>query len=104
MIKPASNSSSTLGTSFHGQTVNCSYNDLVKVLGLPQYADNTGKDKTNYGWDCEDEDGTIFTIYDWKEYERISNDQRIEWHIGAHSYMKSIDAFCAISKTLGHME
>ena len=104
MIKLVSNPSSTSGTSFHGHTVNCSYNDLVNAIGLPQYAGNTGKDKTNYEWDLELEDGTVFTIYDWKEYERISNDQHIEWHMGAHSDMKSIDAFCAISRALGHME
>jgi hypothetical protein len=104
MIKLASNSGNIIGTSFFNDTVNCSYNDLVRIIGLPQYEDNSGEEKVNYEWDCELEDGTPFTIYDWKEYQRISNDQNIEWHIGAHSDMKSIDAHCELSRALGHME
>ena len=104
MIKSASNPGHTSGTSFHGHSVNCSFTELVAILGMPQYKDNTGEDKTNYEWDCELEDGTVFCIYDWKYYRVISDNEKIEWNIGAHTDMKSIDAYCELSRALGFME
>jgi hypothetical protein len=103
MIKSASNPGHISGTSFFGQYIHCSFNDLVALLGMPQYMDNIGK-KTNFEWDCELEDGTVFCIYDWKEYRVIADDEDIKWHIAAHSYMKSIDAYCELSRALGFME
>lgn len=80
------------GTSFHMQTITCSYNELVKALGQPQVEDNTGQDKVNFEWICETKNGTIFTIYDWKEYRRIRLDEEIEWHIGGMSSLDTIKA------------
>jgi hypothetical protein len=95
---------STNGTSFQGHTVTCSVNDLIAILGEPQYRDNNGRDKTNYEWECmTDDEDVVFSIYDWKEYRPIAEDENIKWHIGAHSEMKSIDAFCEVSRMLGHM-
>jgi hypothetical protein len=71
-----------MGTSFYGVTIKCSYNDLVNVLGEPIIQDNTGQDKTNFEWEMETEDGDGFTVYDWKEYRSINQDEKIEWHIG----------------------
>jgi hypothetical protein len=105
MAKLTSNPGHIVGTSFHGHSIYCSYNDLVQILGEPQYKDNTGEDKTNYEWECVTDSGdVVFAIYDWKEYRPISKDEKIEWNIGAHSNMKSIDAFCEISRMLGHIE
>jgi len=79
------------GTSFHGDTITATYNELVDALGgKPQY---TNGDKSNYDWTCETEDGTVFTVYDWKEYRNFGDDEKIEWHIGAHDTQKSSDAF-----------
>jgi hypothetical protein len=30
----------------------------------------------------ETADGTLFTIYDWKEYRGFGANEMIEWHIG----------------------
>jgi hypothetical protein len=69
-------------TSFHFTTIKTTVNKLVEVLGEPQCEDNTGEDKVNFDWNCETEDGEVFTIYDWKEYRRIYGDENIEFHIG----------------------
>jgi hypothetical protein len=104
MAKLTSNPRRTLGIAFYGHTLYCSYNDLVEILGEPQYNNNTSRrDNTNYEWECiTDAEDVIFTIYDWKEYRQISKDEKIEWHIGAHTDMKSIDAFCEMCAALGH--
>jgi hypothetical protein len=79
------------GTSFHGQTIKATYNELVEALGgPPQY---TNGDKSNYDWTCETNDGTVFTVYDWKEYRKFGDDETIEWHIGSYSEEEGNDAF-----------
>jgi hypothetical protein len=80
-----STNQSTSGTSFHNSVINASVNELIAVLGEPHYQSNDGQDKVNFEWDCETEDGDVFTIYDWKEYRSISKDESIEWHIGGNS-------------------
>ena len=79
-----SNQSSN-GTSFHNSTITASVNELIAALGEPQYQSNDGEDKVNFEWDCETEEGDVFTIYDWKEYRPISKNEQIEWHIGGNS-------------------
>ena len=78
-----SNKSAT-GTSFHGHRVKATPNQLIEVLGEPQFADNSGQDKTNFDWVCETQDGEVFTIYDWKEYKPLDMDSYYSFHIGAH--------------------
>lgn len=73
------------GTSFHNSTITASVNELIAALGEPQYQSNDGQDKVNFEWECETEEGDVFTIYDWKEYRSISTDEQIEWHIGGNS-------------------
>jgi len=81
------------GTSFHNSTITASVNELIAALGEPQYQSNDGQDKVNFEWECETEEGDVFTIYDWKEYRSISTDEQIEWHIGGNSgYQTSIAA------------
>jgi hypothetical protein len=77
--------SSTNGTSFHDVVIRARVEDLISVLGEPTIQDNTGEDKVNFEWDCETEDGDVFTIYDWKEYRKLETGEFITWHIGAHS-------------------
>jgi hypothetical protein len=74
----------TSDTEFYGTTITTTVNKLKKLLGEP-YSNNTGEDKVNFDWDCETEDGDVFTVYDWKEYREISEDEFIEFHIGAIS-------------------
>jgi len=73
------------GTSFFGTTLNASVNELIQILGKPSEENNTGEDKVNFMWNVECQDGTVFTVYDWKEYRPIGLDEQIEWHIGGFS-------------------
>ena len=91
---------SSAGTSFHGDTITASYNQLVEVLGKPQRAQNDGSDKSNFDWVLETEEGVLFTVYDWKEYQRIKPNERIEWHIGANNASDSGRAYSELIEIL----
>lgn len=73
------------GTSFHDSVIIATVSQLRKVIGEPDSERNDGSDKVNFDWIGETEDGEIFTVYDWKEYRKISEDEEIEFHIGGHS-------------------
>ncbi len=55
------------------------YEDLVAVFGEPE----GGGDKTTVERCLAFEDGTVATIYDWKEYETPMG--LYHWHIGGMS-------------------
>jgi hypothetical protein len=55
------------------------YDELVAVFGEPE----GGGDKTTVEWCLAFEDGTVATIYDWKEYETPMYEYN--WHIGGMS-------------------
>ena len=73
---------SATGTSFHDTVINTTVNKLIKALGKPMNDQNDGKDKINFEWKMELEDGTLFTVYDYKEYRKLDLDELIEFHIG----------------------
>ena len=73
---------SPIGTSFHDTVINASVNDLTKVLGEPQYDANHGTDKINFEWMMELNDGSVFTVYDYKEYRVLDKREIIGWHVG----------------------
>ena len=75
----------TPGTDFHNSTIRASVNELIEVLGEPSIRTNDGHEKINFLWYCKPDDGDVFTIYDWKKYRSISEDEQIDWHI---------DGFC----------
>ena len=77
------------GTSFHDQVILETPANMIKFLGEPH---EVGGDKTNMEWFMETEDGTVFTVYDWKNYGGIRMDQVVEWHIGGHSKTDTIKA------------
>lgn len=89
----------TDGTSFHGTTIRATVNQLTSAFGEPE-DNNTGEDKVNFVWDMETEDGEVFTIYDWKEYRIIDEDEYIVWHIGAKDKSTSNTAEDEILKKL----
>ena len=96
---------SASGTSFHGQVFTATYNDMVKAIGKPQIAQNDGQDKCNYDWICELPTGEVYTIYDWKYYRPLKNDEVVEWHIGARDAYTALlaiddlmDAFSSLLK------
>lgn len=99
-MKPLSNRNLIAGTSFFGTTFQASVNQLVKAIGEPMHEENTGEDKTNFEWDMELEDGTVFSIYDWKEYRSISLDEVIDWHIGGKNGDSTVKALEQLSKLI----
>lgn len=73
------------GTSFHDTTIGTTIHTLNKLLGVPVCVDNTGRDKVNYEWEMETNDGDMFTVYSWKEYRILHEHEIIEFHIGGMS-------------------
>ncbi len=63
------------GTSLQGY-VQAHYHQLVAVFGEPE----GGGDKTTVEWVLQFADGTVATIYDWKESETPMG--LYHWHIG----------------------
>ena len=70
------------GTSFHGVVINTSIKKLKSILGEPTIQDNTGEDKVNVEWGVITKQGIVGTIYDWKEYRRLGEDDIVQFHIG----------------------
>jgi hypothetical protein len=79
------------GTSFHGATFSATLADLQIILGAPNHTSDH-HDKVQNEWELELEDGTVFSVYDWKEYRRYTDKETIEWHIGG---MNLKDTFVA---------
>jgi len=92
------------GTSFHDDVFNASVSDLRKILGEPAFDENTGEDKVNFDWTMETEDGEVFTVYDWKEYRILDEDEIIEWHIGGKSGIVTEKALNEIASALNELE
>lgn len=88
------------GTSFHGTTFKATVAELKKVLGIPVDHNNGGYDKVNFEWHLQTETGSIFTVYDWKNYRPLKEDELVEWHIGAHSKRTSQETLCEIEMAL----
>ena len=88
------------GTSFHNHTFTATVDDLRNVLGQPKFESNDGQDKVNFDWIMETEDGEPFTVYDWKEYRRLEEDEVIEWHIGGRSGLITEKALLEIREAL----
>ena len=88
------------GTSFHNHTFTATVDDLRNVLGQPKFESNDGEDKVNFDWIMETEDGEPFTVYDWKEYRPLEEDEVIEWHIGGRSGLITEKALLEIREAL----
>lgn len=82
---------SSNGTSFHNVTVIASINELLQLLGEPEYTTSDIDEKVQYDWKMETESGSVFTVYDWKEYRKLIKTEDIEWHIGARDFSSSMD-------------
>lgn len=91
------------GTSFHGATFSATLADLQVILGAP---DNGGDhhDKVQNEWELELEDGTVFSVYDWKEYRRYTDKETIEWHIGGMNQRDTFVAQDALVEALATMD
>ena len=91
------------GTSFHNHTFTATVEDLRNVLGQPKFESNDGQDKCNFDWIMETEDGTVFTVYDWKEYRPLKEDEEVEWHVGGYSGMNTEKALNEIADALNNL-
>ena len=75
-------------SSFHGVTISTTPNKLMKLankLSIRFHDINDGQDKVNYDFDfsTDDESGnTYFTVYDWKEYRVLDDNEVVSFHIG----------------------
>jgi hypothetical protein len=90
------------GTSFHGATISATLADLQIILGAPNHTSDP-HDKVQNEWELELEDGTIFTVYDWKEYRRYTDKETIEWHIGGRSQKDTFVAQDTLVEALATM-
>ena len=90
------------GTSFHGATFSATLADLQIILGAPNHTSDH-HDKVQNEWELELEDGTIFTVYDWKEYRRYTDKETIEWHIGGRSQKDTFVAQDTLVEVLATM-
>jgi len=73
------------GTSFHGVVFSATPQELVDLFPDSYNEQNDGEDKVNFDFTLENENGDVFTIYDWKEYRPLEMNEIIEWHIGGHN-------------------
>ena len=68
------------GTCLQG-TINTSYDRLVELFGQPTQVEADGKVQVE--WALKFTDGTLATIYDWKENQVPEG--VTEWHVGGHT-------------------
>ena len=52
----------------------------------------------------ENEKGEVFTVYDWKEYRVLDENELIEWHIGGHSSLSTGLAVDEIAGALNELD
>lgn len=91
-------SNNICGTSWFGLELIATPQEIINALEEPHYIDEEGGDKTTMEWDYETEDGLVFTIYDWKEYDcppSQNYDKMYHFHIGVkdssdHARVKAI--------------
>lgn len=76
---------STDGTSFHNITIKTTLGRLRAAFGDPQCENNYGEDISNIDYSLETSDGDVFTVYDWKHYRPIGEDEVVNFHIGAYT-------------------
>ena len=80
-------------SSFHGTKIKATPYDLMNLAGqfnIEYYSGNDGKDKTNFDFAFETEDGLQFTVYDWKEYKPIDPHSSYTFHIGGQNQYDTI--------------
>jgi hypothetical protein len=69
--------------------ITATYSELVLKFGVP--IEGGDRYKTDAEWDIEFEDGSVATIYNWKDGENYLGEGGLpvedikEWHIGGHS-------------------
>ena len=93
-IKKLQNPDRINGTSFYGCTILASCNDIRSKLDVDVAC--YGGDKTNFEFELELEDGTPFTLYDWKEGDWVDEDTTLYYHIGSRNEADSYKVALAL--------
>jgi hypothetical protein len=83
-----------VGTFLQG-CIETTYQKLCEVFGEPTVYDLDSDEKTHAEWDIRFEDGTIATVYDWKNY--CDPEDVEEWMIGGKN-RRSVDL---VMETIG---
>jgi ABC-type Fe3+-hydroxamate transport system substrate-binding protein len=75
----------TTGTFKIGSLQDVTYDDIIRTFGVPSIFVPSGDNKVQLEWVIEF-NGDIFTIYDWKTYDRDYTLQELTvWSIGGKS-------------------
>ena len=93
-----------VGTSYHDVQITTTPKKLKQVaekLGAEYFEANDGHDKSNFNFMFETSDGDVFTVYDWKYYETLQDDELIEFNIGSKDKISSLKAKHELSVELG---
>lgn len=74
------------GTFLQGY-IRTDYGLLVSLFGGSHEGDAY---KTDWEWTIKFDDGTVATVYNWKNgpnygYSTVTGDDIVEWHVGGHS-------------------
>lgn len=91
-----SKNSEFISTSFFGDTIYTSANNLIQLFG--EYSESDPF-KINYEWNLILNDEIPFTIYDWKE-PNLDLDEYIDYHIGARNKEESTKIKKCLNKTI----
>jgi len=73
------------GTSFHGTYITTTPKKLKQLFSGSYSEWNDGEDKVNFEFILETKYGDVFTIYDWKEYRVIRQNEEVSFHIGGRN-------------------
>lgn len=76
------------GTHLKDRLVGFNYKQLVAAFGEPTFSDGSGDGKVQKEWVfIRAEDGSVFTIYDWKTYdEEFTMNMNQTWNVGGKVY------------------
>ena len=77
------NASLATDLGFHNHAFEAAIEDIEKVCGAVMYTDSDITERTQNEWEMQTEDGTPFTIYDFKEYREYDKVEKVTWHIGS---------------------
>ncbi len=91
------------GGSFHDVTIKTTPNKLIELFQyfkLDYWEQNDGSDKVNFDFEAVLDDGTYFSLYDWKEYEPLDLNSKYEFHIGGESPSSTLRARQVLLKLL----
>ena len=83
---------SPIGTSYFFNDIRTTVKRLKEVLGQPRIEENNGQDKMNFQWTARTSSGHLVTIYDYKEYKPLDENEKINFHIGGFGSIPTREA------------